>query len=424
MQLTTNRKITSLFDLIKTTSKKKVNKVWKKINKKKSKSMKHKDSIDTTPATSTTTIPSIIITKKACNTTNEINDTKKKDDRKHVSYTSKSSISSSIGKGDDQDYRDIPTNHDKSKNNINSNNVSSPISSPSNNSIKTKIMRKFLKLNQSVLQRIDSVNNVLSKTTTNKDKTQSNEDDDDDDDQLSEYKDEITNQIKLMKEEWNTMNNMYMKETNKRKSRLTLDDIETQHALLTQLRDKIYNIPTSASIGISIIHDLDIDDAPIIITPSASPMISVTNTKSISPHKYSNNNNNDHYYPSLSLTPNTTISKETLRAEEECKPIELDYTDDWWTQEQQEQEEEENGNNNNVSNSSSTIDIDKNDIELEVKLSKIDDMLSNIHCIVSSQNDQVNKHSGVMNDMDRKNSNVNDKLNYMNRKVIDIYDCS
>lgn len=84
MQLTTNRKITSLFDLIKTTSKKKVNKVWKKINKKKSKSMKHKDSIDTTPGTSTTTIPSIIITKKACNTTNEINDTKKKDNRRHI----------------------------------------------------------------------------------------------------------------------------------------------------------------------------------------------------------------------------------------------------------------------------------------------------------------------------------------------------
>jgi len=411
MQLATNRKITSLFDLIKTTSKKKVNKVWKKINKKKSKSIKHKDSIDTTPGTSTTTIPSIIITKKACNTTNEINDTKKKDNRSH--------LSSSIGKGDGQDYRDIPRNHDKSKNKINSNNVSSPISSPSNNSIKTKIMRKFLKLNQSVLQRIDSVNNVLSKTTTNKDKTQSNEDHDDN--QLSEYKDEITNQIKLMKEEWNTMNNMYMKETNKRKSRLTLDDIETQHALLTQLRDKIYNIPTSASMSISIIHDLDIDDAPIIITPSASPMISVTNTKSISPHKYSNNN--DHYYPSLSLTPNTTISKETLRAEEECKPVELDYTDDWWTQEQQEQEEED-GNNNNVSNSSSTIDIDKNDIELEVKLSKIDDMLSNIHSIVSSQNVQVKKHSGVMNDMDKKNSNVNDKLNYMNRKAIDIYDCS
>merc|ERR1719343_127395 len=185
-------------------------------------------------------------------------------------------------------------------------------------------MQKFLQVNLSVINRIESVDSVLASVAKTSKKDADNQTDVYyKNNSLLEYEDGINNQICLMKAEWNKMKQMYTAEANKRKSRLTLDDIETQHALLLQLRDRIYNIPVRDDIT----QDLDIDNAPI--TPTASPMI--TDSKSL----FSNTDSYNKYSP---LTP-TAVSKETLRAEEICKPIELDYSDDWWSETEQDREE-------------------------------------------------------------------------------------
>jgi len=375
-QLVKERKITSLFQLLKLRSRKKVKKVWRKI-KKKPKSKKHNSSDTTSTAAPTTNVTTKItatsdITADAITymKTKVINDTDLmiKETDSHSTDTKLSASTTSK----DEEREDLTIKHDNKANSSTSFlSLSSSLSSKNdiindNKTLSSKIMQKFLQINLSAIKRIESVDNVLvSVAKTNKKDTDNETDVYYKNNSLLEYEDGINNQISLIKEEWNKMKQMYTVEANKRKSRLTVDDIETQHALLLQLRDRIYNIP----IRDGIVQDLDIDNAPI--TPTSSPMI--TDSKSL----FSNTDNINKYSP---LTP-TTVSKETLRAEEVCKPIELDYGDDWWTETDQER------------------DGRKCDKESELKLLNVDGVFNSIHSMAMEKKKEVRKDSDVIADV-------------------------
>merc|ERR1711862_744307 len=127
-----------------------------------------------------------------------------------------------------------------------------------------------------------------------------------DSDSKEEYDEEICDQISLVIEDWNGMKSIYSKESHKRKSRLNKDDFQTQHAMLVQLRERIYLVNDESKTEIP--NNLDIDDY------HNAPLTPTSKSKRLEKDS-----------PLTPTSKSKKIEKELLPSEVEQKPLELDF---------------------------------------------------------------------------------------------------
>lgn len=355
-QLVKEKEKTTFLELLKTKSKKKVKKVWIKLKKKRkgnnnSSTNRSKSKRRANEAKPTTTTNEITVTNNIIkdNSAVDISD----DQQQMVFNDSNDSPSPTTIQMKDESF-DNQSQDDSIP-------EPPPVATPSPNNIaKQKIMNKFLNLNSSAFKRLQIIDDVIH----NNDK--------------EEYHEELCEQISLIMKDWDGMKNVYYKESRKRKSRLNKDDLQTQHAMLVQLRERILLINDESTTHIP--NKLDIDDCYNCNTPGTP------------------------------TTMNTMITKETLRAEEECKPLELYFDDEWWAQYQ------DNTNATEKENMVLNAIQDKHD-ESNNKLQKVDDLLTSMKAIAIAQGDEVNRHKESFSSIERKSESMNDKLGYVNRKA-------
>jgi len=231
---------------------------------------------------------------------------------------------------------------------------------PSPNHIaKQKLMNKFLSLNASASKRIELVK---------------------DNDGKEEYHEEMCDQISLVIEDWNGMKSMYSKELRKRKSRLNKDDLQTQHAMLVQLRERICLINDESKTKIP--NSLDIDD-------------------------YYNHNS-----PLTQTRKSKKMEKESSYTEER-KPLEIDFDKEWWAQYQ-----DDDTKNKEKENIDLNVVQHKDDL-LDTELQKVDDLLNSMKSIANAQGDEINGHKKLIGSIEQKSNSMNDKMGSLNRKAND-----
>merc|ERR1711862_1006320 len=107
------------------------------------------------------------------------------------------------------------------------------------------------------------------------------------------------------------------------------------------------------------------------------------------------------------------IEKELLPSEVEQKPLELDFDKEWWAQYQDvdtKTNEKENMDLNSIQ--------DKDDV-INIKLQKVDDMLTSMKSIATAQGDEINGHQKLIGGIEKKSDSMKDNLGCINRKISD-----
>lgn len=345
-------KIRNYFDLFKRKTKRKGQKVWMKLKKKKKSVGKSlRNSIGKSRKTTKE--------EKCTSGIEVINDSN--------GSLKSNSILKSNNSMDINSSTTIQTKEEPSDYQCQEDNIPEPpiVVTPSPNHIaKQKIMNKFLSLNTSASKRIELV----------KDEIQIYNDGEE------EYHEEMCDQISLAIEDWNGMKSMYSKELRKRKSRLNKDDLQTQHAMLVQLRERICLINDESKTKIP--NSLDIDD-------------------------YYNHNS--------PLTPSRKSKKMEKDSSytEERKPLEIDFDKEWWAQYQ-----DDDTKNKEKENIDLNVIQQKDDL-LDTKLQKVDDLLNSMKSIANAQGDEINGHEKLIGSIEQKSNSMNDKMGSLNRKAND-----